>query len=109
MATTSSPKKSVWLITGCSSGMGLAFARAALAAGHNVIATSRNPSKSSKLVSEFTSQGSHWLPLDVTLPDETLNAQLDVAIDLYGRIDVLLNNSGIQHLGAFEDQPIDIV
>lgn len=101
--------KKVWLITGCSSGMGLAFARAALAVGHTVIATSRNPSKSADLVSEFTSKGSHWMPVDISAPEEKLNAQLDAAIALHGHIDVLLNNAGLGWAGTVEDTPMETV
>lgn len=109
MASDSALSKKVWLITGCSSGMGLAFAYAALEAGYTVIATSRNPSKSEELVSHFTSRGSHWLPLDVTASEDMLNAQLDAAIALHGRIDVLLNNAGLGYGGSVEDTPMEDV
>lgn len=58
-----------WLITGCSSGLGLALARHAQASGHHVVATSRNPSKTPDLVAEITRNGGRWLALDVTDPD----------------------------------------
>lgn len=89
--------------------MGLAFAKAALDAGHTVIATSRNPAKSAKLVSQFVKRGSHWLPVDVAAPEEILNAQLDAAIKLYGRIDVLVNNAGTVHRGTVESVPMEDV
>ena len=89
--------------------MGLAFARAALAAGHAVIASSRNPSKSKDLVEEFTSQGSHWITLDVSAPEGEVNAQLDAAVAIHGRIDVLLNNAGQAFQGTVEDTPLSEV
>ncbi|KAK8031549.1 hypothetical protein PG990_001283 [Apiospora arundinis] len=51
--TISGTESLTWLITGCSSGFGLQFARHALAAGHRVIATSRDPDKTPDLVSEI--------------------------------------------------------
>ncbi|KAK7954242.1 Retinol dehydrogenase 8 [Apiospora saccharicola] len=72
---TSSETKSplTWLITGCSSGFGLQFARHALAAGHRVIATSRDPSKTPALVSEIEGAKppgrGRWLQLDTSAAD----------------------------------------
>ncbi|XWW99771.1 hypothetical protein V2A60_007783 [Cordyceps javanica] len=64
-----------WLITGCSSGLGLALARYALARGHFVIATSRNPAGTPELVAEVErdvgdgGRRGRWVKLDVTDPD----------------------------------------
>jgi len=41
--TENAPPKQTWFITGAGRGMGVDFAKAALAAGHNVVATGRNP------------------------------------------------------------------
>jgi NAD(P)-dependent dehydrogenase (short-subunit alcohol dehydrogenase family) len=89
--------------------MGLAFARAALEAGHAVIASSRNPSKSKDLIEEFTSRGSHWIALDIAASEDEVNAQLDAAIAIHGRIDVLFNNAGQPFSGTIEDTPLSIV
>lgn len=90
----------VWLITGCSSGLGLALARHARAAGHTVIATSRDPPRTPDLVREFTTTtnpsngGSRWLRLDVDDPDAPARvlAELDDADGT--AVDVLVNNAG---------------
>lgn len=58
-----------WLITGCSSGLGLALARYAQAQGHYVIATSRHPAQTPALVAEMEQKGGRWVSLDVTDPD----------------------------------------
>jgi NADP-dependent 3-hydroxy acid dehydrogenase YdfG len=73
MATTfTTPKKHLtFLITGCSSGFGLSLADIALAGGHTVIATSRNPSKTPELVKEFESKGGKWIQLDVYRPNSS--------------------------------------
>ncbi|ETS85825.1 hypothetical protein PFICI_03850 [Pestalotiopsis fici W106-1] len=98
-----SPKTSkplTWLITGCSSGLGLQLARHALAAGHHVIATSRTPSKTPELVQEVESAGGRWLSLDVTSP---LSAEIITALEEGGtQIDVLVNSAGVAKAGPVE-------
>lgn len=94
------PSTPVWLITGCSSGFGFALARYAARKGHQVIATSRNPAKSSDSVSEIESLGGKWLSMDVTAAD--LEAKVKAAESVHGRIDVLVNNAGYSVLGAVE-------
>ena len=59
--------KRTWLITGASSGLGLAIALRALRKGHNVIGTARNPSTASSNHPEFEKLGGQWLRLDVSL------------------------------------------
>lgn len=84
---------SVWLITGTSSGLGLCLARAVLAAGHRVVATSRKPSKSPEAIAEIEVTGNgKWLQLDVM--SEDLEHQVEACIKVFGRIDVLVNNAG---------------
>ncbi|PNP50072.1 hypothetical protein THARTR1_09204 [Trichoderma harzianum] len=65
-ATYTTPKRPLtWLITGSSSGFGLALARIVQANGHNLIATSRKPSATPHLVAEVESKGGQWIQLDV--------------------------------------------
>src|SRR5918994_3709955 len=89
-----------WLITGAGRGMGVEFARAALAAGHNVVATGRDPDTVRSAV------GAHEnllvTALDVTDPHSAEDAAT-AAIDRFGRIDVLLNNAGSFLAGFFEE------
>ncbi|KAJ5163677.1 uncharacterized protein N7500_005507 [Penicillium coprophilum] len=90
-----------WLITGCSSGLGLSLARAAQSNGHMVLATSRQPSRTPELVSEITHNGGEWYPLDVDSP--TAASELLSTLDSAGhKIDVLVNNAGYAILGAVE-------
>jgi NAD(P)-dependent dehydrogenase (short-subunit alcohol dehydrogenase family) len=97
---TMSPK--TWLITGCSSGLGLSLTLLLLRDGHRVIATSRNPSRTPSEVDQVKSLGGHWLALDVTLPESKISAVVDTAAGICGEIDVLVNCAGYAQLGAFE-------
>lgn len=87
-----------WLITGCSSGLGLglALARQVQAAGHTVIATSRTPSRTPELVAEITQHPAapgKWLTLDLDAPNcGAIIADLE---ETHGvAVDVLVNNAG---------------
>jgi len=90
----------VWLITGAGRGLGVDLVRAALAAGHAVIATGRDPEK----VSEAIGRDDKLLAvkLDVTRPDDA-HAAVDAAVARFGRIDVLVNNAGNFYAGFFEE------
>jgi NAD(P)-dependent dehydrogenase (short-subunit alcohol dehydrogenase family) len=95
-----------WLITGAGRGMGVEFARAALAAGHNVVATGRAPDTVRSAV------GAHEnllvTALDVTDP-HSVEAAAAAAVDRFGRIDVLVNNAGSFLAGFFEELTTDQV
>jgi short-subunit dehydrogenase len=95
-----SAKRLTWLITGSSSGFGLSLTRIAQAGGHNVIATSRNPSATPDLVSEVESKGGKWLQLDAN----SLNsADIINSLEKSGeKIDVLVNNAGFCIFGPVE-------
>lgn len=89
-----------WLITGCSSGLGLALVREVQSHGDMVIATSRNPSKNPDLVAEVVSKGGKWLPLDVT--DLSSHGLIEELEQSGTHIDVLVNNAGGSIHGAVE-------
>jgi len=91
----------VWLITGCSSGLGRALAEETLKAGYRVVATARNASALSNLVSAH-GDAVLAVALDVTKPDQIASA-ISAAEDRFGCIDVLVNNAGYGYFGAIEE------
>jgi NAD(P)-dependent dehydrogenase (short-subunit alcohol dehydrogenase family) len=90
----------VWLITGASRGMGTDFAKAALAAGHAVVATGRNTDAVAKAVGE--SADLLVVQLDITRRADA-EAAAKAAVDRFGRIDVLVNNAANFNAGYFEE------
>src|SRR5580658_111348 len=80
--------------------MGFDIAKAALAAGHKVVATGRNTEKVAKAVGE--SANLLVVKLDVTSPVDAETAAKAV-IDGFGRIDVLVNNAASFYAGYFEE------
>ncbi|NUT26929.1 MAG: SDR family NAD(P)-dependent oxidoreductase [Streptomyces sp.] len=91
----------VWLITGASSGFGRAIAEAALAEGDVVVGAVRRPEGLDDLVAAHPDQV-EALRLDVGETGAAEAAVRDV-IARHGRIDVLVNNAGRTHVGAFEE------
>ncbi|KAF5335532.1 hypothetical protein D9611_012146 [Ephemerocybe angulata] len=91
----------VWLITGTSAGLGKDLALAALARGDKVIATTR--ARSFPQLKDLEAAGAAVLELDVTAPLETLHEAAKKAVDIYGRIDVLVNNAGYICVGTLEE------
>jgi NAD(P)-dependent dehydrogenase (short-subunit alcohol dehydrogenase family) len=92
--------KQVWLVTGAGRGMGVDIAKAAMAAGHAVVATGRN----TDTVTAALGQEDDLLAvnLDVTDPAAAL-AAVQAAVDRFGHIDVLVNNAGNFNAGFFEE------
>ena len=92
--------KKIWLITGASRGMGLDFAKAALAAGHAVVASGRDPDRVSKALAR--SDDLLAVKLDVTNRQDAV-AAVRTAVARFGRIDVLVNNAASFYAGYFEE------
>lgn len=95
------------LITGTSTGIGLATALTLGRAGHNVYATMRNPSRSPELA-ERTAQ--EKLPIKISVMDVDSDSSVTTAIaDIQkdaGNIDVLVNNAGVERSGSIEELPL---
>jgi NAD(P)-dependent dehydrogenase (short-subunit alcohol dehydrogenase family) len=100
---TIAPK--TFLITGVSSGLGRAFAVAALEAGHRVVGTVRQ-ARDAEAFAALAEDRAHPLVLDVT-DFATIPAAVSQAESLAGPIDVLVNNAGYGHEGVLEESSID--
>jgi NAD(P)-dependent dehydrogenase (short-subunit alcohol dehydrogenase family) len=95
----------VFFLTGSSRGLGRQIAEAALAAGHRLVATARNPATLADLAERY---GRQILPvtLDVTDPGAAV-AAVTAGTEAFGRIDVVVNNAGYANLAAVEDITLD--
>jgi NAD(P)-dependent dehydrogenase (short-subunit alcohol dehydrogenase family) len=92
--------KRVWIITGAGRGMGVEFVKAALEAGHSVVATGRDPARVSKV---FGAQPDLLVvKLDVTNRSDA-EAAARATVERFGRIDVLVNNAASFYAGYFEE------
>ena len=100
MATTASDAP-VWFVTGCSTGLGREFVRAALAHGFRVVASARDPLSIVDLVEGKEGQAIA-LKLDVADP-AAIAAAVHEAERVFGRIDVLINNAGYGYMAAVEE------
>src|SRR5437868_13665994 len=94
--STVEPMTKTWLITGAGRGMGVDFAEAALAAGHNVVATGRNPDTVSAALGD--SEDLLVVKLDVTSGQDA-GAAVAATVERFGAIDVLVNNAGNNYAG----------
>ncbi len=90
----------VWLITGSGNGLGRDVAEAALAAGDSVVAGAR---RTEELVSLVVQYGERVKPVTLEVRDEAAaKAAVQVAVDTFGRLDVLVNNAGYGQVAPFE-------
>src|SRR5260370_6858557 len=90
----------VWLITGSGNGLGRDIAEAALAGGDSVVAGARRTEELAPLVAQY---GARVKPVRLEVRDEAAaKAAVQLAVDTFGRLDVLVNNAGYGHFAPFE-------
>jgi NAD(P)-dependent dehydrogenase (short-subunit alcohol dehydrogenase family) len=96
----------VWLITGSGNGLGRDIAEAALAAGDSVVAGARRPEELGPLVAQY---GARVKAVTLEVRDEAAaKAAVQLAVDTFGRLDVLVNNAGYGQIAPFEQiSPVD--
>ena len=92
--------RNVWFIAGAGRGMGVDIAKAALAAGHAVVASGRDSGRVSKALGR--SNDLLAVKLDVTSRADA-EAAVKAAVERFGRIDVLVNNAASFYAGYFEE------
>ncbi len=91
----------IWFITGCSTGFGRALATELLQTGNKVIVSSRNINDVADFEQNYPDLA-FTVKLDVTKPYE-IKESVELAINKFGTIDVLVNNAGIGYFGAVEE------
>jgi NAD(P)-dependent dehydrogenase (short-subunit alcohol dehydrogenase family) len=94
-----------WLITGSSRGFGREIAKAALETGDRVVATARRPKQLADLVEEYGDRV-RALALDVT-DAAAARRVVQLAVDEFGSLDVVVNNAGYGNSSPIEDTPDD--
>ncbi|MFC8044281.1 oxidoreductase [Nocardia sp. NPDC057353] len=91
----------IWMITGASRGFGRALTEAVLEHGDRVLATARRPEQLAELAARYGDQIG-TTRLDVTDP-AAARAAVERAIELFGRLDVVVNNAGYANSGPIEE------
>ena len=94
-----------WFTTGSSRGLGRAFAEAVLVAGHNLVATARNPEQLADLAERYPAR-LLATSLDVTDPQAATRAVAN-AVDRFGALDVVVNNAGYGNVAPIENTTLD--
>ncbi|MFC3325965.1 3-hydroxybutyrate dehydrogenase [Mesorhizobium cantuariense] len=98
------------VITGSTSGIGLAIAQALAAEGHNVVVNSFSDTAADQAVADAIARQhkvkTAYIKADMSKPAEC-RALIAKAAETFGSVDILVNNAGIQHVAPVEDFPIE--
>lgn len=93
--------KKVWLVTGCSKGLGKALVEELIAQGYSVAGTSRSKESLEKSIG---AESDLFLPLSMNVKEEAdVKKAIAQATEKFGRIDVVVNNAGFTHLATIEE------
>ena len=98
-------KKRIWFITGISSGLGKALAKAVINSGDFVIGTFRKQVQVDEFNSKYQDKAEAVL-LDVTDFNQ-MEKIIESILQRYGNIDVLVNNAGVGFIGAIEEATLE--
>ncbi|MBN6756445.1 MULTISPECIES: 3-hydroxybutyrate dehydrogenase [Staphylococcus] len=101
-------KDKVTIITGAASGIGLAIAKVFLENGAKLVLADLNEDKLIQETDALKSQGYDCMPIKVNVTDEqAVKAMIDQTVEQYGRLDILFNNAGLQHVESIESFPTE--
>jgi 3-hydroxybutyrate dehydrogenase len=103
-------KSKTAVITGSTSGIGLAYAKALAAEGANVVINGFGKpddieKERSAIESRFGVRAT-YSSADMTRPDQ-IAGMIDQAATTFGAVDILINNAGVQHVAPIEDFPVE--
>jgi len=102
--------RKVAVITGSTSGIGLGIARAFAAAGASVVLNGFGKSEEVRdtleSLQDETGSRAVYSAADMTKPDE-IACMVDLALETFGRLDVMVNNAGIQHVSPIDQFPVE--
>ncbi len=100
----------VIIITGASSGIGLATVKEFASAGSKVVMAARSSEKLDLIAAEIKAAGGEVFPVvtDVSI-EEDCKRLIDKTIEKYGRIDILVNNAGISMRALFIETDIQVL
>lgn len=100
--------KKVVFITGAASGIGKSIGESFLEKNYRVVFSDLNEEKLNEVVNEYASKGFDCMGVkcDVTKENE-INEAIDKTMSKYGRLDVLINNAGLQYVSMIEDFPTE--
>src|ERR1700723_1133679 len=90
----------VWLVPGSASGLGRNIAEAVLDSGDRLVATARDPRRLDDLVNKF-GERVRAVSLDVA-NESAAQTAVQIALDVFGRLDVVVNNAGFGNIAPFE-------
>lgn len=90
----------VWFITGVSSGFGQILAQRVLQEGHRLIGSVRDRNKPG--VKELEAQGAKIVEFDTTAPQQVIIDNVKSVIQIYGHVDILVNNAAYAAIGVLE-------
>ncbi|MGZ2390373.1 3-hydroxybutyrate dehydrogenase [Staphylococcus saprophyticus] len=101
-------KDKVTIVTGAASGIGLAIAKVFLENGAKVVLADLNEDKLVQETDALKSQGYDCMPIKVNVTDEqAVKAMINQTVEQYGRLDILFNNAGLQHVESIESFPTE--
>jgi len=108
MTTTRRLAGTVALVTGASSGIGAATARALAVEGATVVAAARRKDRLDDLVSAIEADGGTAQAVEIDVTDrQAATGFVDVVVAEHGRLDIVVNNAGVMLNGPIEDAPVD--